>query len=120
LPKTVSRNTRPAGAYSAYVWQTTPVRTTAVKAVLVSNDVRGPDRDGVGRVAQQIAAGLDWLKRHGHPKWRQVDLDYQLKGWEPSDCVRRYVGRQRAAAASGLTAGTDPGARALKGASRKD
>jgi hypothetical protein len=103
---------------SVYDWQTTPVRTTAVKAVLVSNDVRGRDCDGVGRVAQQIATGLDWLKRHGHPKWRQVDLDYQLKGWEPSDCVRRYVGRQPAAAASGLTAGTDPGARALKGDSR--
>jgi len=95
------------------------VRTTAVKAVLVSNDVRGPDRDGVGRVAQQIAAGLDWLKRHGHPKWRQVDLDYQLKGWEPSDCVRRYVGRQPAAAASGLADGTHLGHPAVKGASRK-
>lgn len=83
---------------SAYDWQTTPVRTAAVKAVLVSNDVRGRDCDGVGLVAQQIATGLDWLKRHGHPKWRQVDLEYQLKGWAPSDCVRRYVGRQPAAA----------------------
>ena len=105
---------------SVYDWQTTPVRTIAVKAVLVSNDVRGRDCDGVGRVAQQIATGLGWLMRHGHPKWSQVDLDYQLKGWEPSDCVRRYVGRQPAAAASGSTAGTDPGARTLKGASRKD
>jgi TRAP transporter TAXI family solute receptor len=105
---------------SAYDWQTTPVRTAAVKAVLVSNDVRGRDCDGVGLVAQQIATGLDWLKRHGHPKWRQVDLEYQLKGWAPSDCVRRYVGRQPAAAASGLADGTDLGHPAVKGASRKD
>jgi TRAP transporter TAXI family solute receptor len=104
---------------SAYDWQTMPVRTTAVKAVLVSNDVRGRDCDGVGRVAQQIATGLDWLKRHGHPKWRQVDLNYQLKGWAPSDCVRRYVGRQPAAAASGLVDGTDLGHPAVKGASHK-
>jgi hypothetical protein len=105
---------------SAYDWQTTPVRTAAVKAVLVSYDVRGRDCDGVGRVAQQTATGLDWLRRHGHPKWRQVDLDYQLKGWERSDCVLRYLGRQPAAAASGFTAGTDPDARTLKGASRKN
>jgi TRAP transporter TAXI family solute receptor len=104
----------------AYDWQPTPIRTAAVKAVLVSYDVRGRDCDGVGRVAQQIATGLDWLMRHGHPKWRQVDLDYQLKGWEPSDCVRRLVGKGPARAASGFTAGTDPGAGTLKGASRKD
>jgi len=72
-----------------YAWQTTPVATVAVKAVLVSFEFEGRLCESVGRFAQQVAAGRDWLTKHGHPKWERVDLGYQLKGWSRSECVRK-------------------------------
>jgi TRAP transporter TAXI family solute receptor len=78
---------------NVYEWQTTPVRTVAVKAVLVSFDFRSRECDSVGRFAQQIATGMDWLIKNGHPKWKQVDLDYRVEGWKQYDCVRKYLGR---------------------------
>jgi uncharacterized protein len=35
----------------------------------------------------------DWLITNGHPKWKAVDLNYPLKGWEQYDCVRKYLGK---------------------------
>jgi hypothetical protein len=40
---------------------------------------------------------MDWLKANGHPKWRSVDLDFPLKGWEQYDCVTRRLERVVAA-----------------------
>jgi uncharacterized protein len=76
-----------------YGWQTTPVATVGVKAVLLSFDFRGRECDSVGRFAAQMAKGMDWLTRNGHPKWKSVDLDVPVKGWEQSECVRKYVAR---------------------------
>jgi hypothetical protein len=76
---------------NTYAWQPTPVRTVAVKAVLVSYDFRRTDCENVGRFAQVVASNLERLKRNGHPKWKVVDLDYPLKGWEQYDCVRKYI-----------------------------
>jgi hypothetical protein len=78
----------PAGVYA---WQPQPVDTVAVKAVLVSFDFRKADCDNVGRFAQVVANNMDWLTRNGHPKWKTVQLDAPLKGWEQYDCVRKYV-----------------------------
>jgi hypothetical protein len=47
----------------------------------------------VGRFAQTLFENRPWLVQNGHPKWRSVDLDYQLRGWEQYDCVRRYLGK---------------------------
>ena len=74
-----------------YAWQPAAVSTVAVKAVLVSYDFRRKDCDNVGRFAQTVAANLDWLRKNGHPKWKAVDLDYPLKGWEQYDCVRKVL-----------------------------
>jgi uncharacterized protein len=100
-----------------YPWQATPVSTVAVKAVLVSSDLRGQDCDLVGRFAQQVASGLPSLQKHGHPKWKGVDLDSPVKGWEQYDCVRKHVrtppeGDSPAAS----TAERNPIADAIKGA----
>ena len=76
---------------NTYAWQTTPLNTVAVKAVLVSFDFRGESCDHVGRFAKTLSDSLDWLIKNGHPKWKSVDLDYPLKGWEQYDCVRRYL-----------------------------
>ena len=76
-----------------YGWQTAPVSTVAVKAVLVTYDVNGRDCETIGRVAQHIASGLDWLVKNGHPQWKRVDLGRAVKGWEQYDCVRKYAGQ---------------------------
>ena len=76
-----------------YRWQTKAVDTVAVKSVLVSFDFRRNDCDNVGRFAKVVADNMPWLVRNGHPKWKSVDLDYRLRGWEQYDCVRKYLGK---------------------------
>jgi TRAP transporter TAXI family solute receptor len=78
----------PAGVYA---WQTEPVETVAVKAVLVSFDFRKNDCDNVGKFAQLVSANMDWLTKNGHAKWKSVNLEAPLKGWEQYDCVRKYA-----------------------------
>jgi len=94
LNKTVlefyERGEIPAGTYG---WQPTAVTTAAIKAVLVSFDFRRADCDNVGRFAQAVSRGMDWLVTNGHPKWKAVDLEYPLRGWEQYDCVRKYLGK---------------------------
>ena len=80
----------PGGTYD---WQTPPVSTVAVKAVLVAYDVDRRDCDSIGRLAQHVAAGMDWLVKNGHPQWKRVDLERPVTGWEQYDCVRKYVGQ---------------------------
>ena len=79
----------PAGTYS---WQPT-ISTAAVKAVLVSFDFRRKDCDNVGRFAQLVSRGPDSLQKNGHSKWKAVDFNYPLRGWEQYDCVRKYLGK---------------------------
>jgi TRAP transporter TAXI family solute receptor len=105
----------PAGVYD---WQRAPVNSVAVKAVLVSFDFRRRDCDNVGRFAQTLSRQMNWLQQNGHPKWKAVDLNYPLKGWEQYDCVRKYVGNGAgvAAAAPARPAASDnPVFNAIKG-----
>ena len=74
-----------------YKWQTMPVRTATVKAVLVAFASRGPECETIGRLARQIVTGMDWLTRRGHPRWGLVDLDAPLQGWQQYDCVRKHL-----------------------------
>ena len=82
------QTTIPAGTYP---WQRSEVSTVAVKAVLVSYDFRRLDCENVGRVAQILYENISWLRENGHPKWKSVDLDFPLKGWEQYDCVKKYL-----------------------------
>jgi uncharacterized protein len=67
---------------NTYRWAPKPLSTVAVKSVLVSFDFRRLDCDNVGRFAQLLASNMGWLVENGHPKWKSVQLDYPLKGWE--------------------------------------
>lgn len=96
-----------------YGWQTTAVPTVAVKSVLVSFDFRRRDCDTVGRFAKVVASRLSWLTANGHPKWKAVDLDYPLKGWEQYDCVRRAVGKKAPAPVTARS-GNNPVSDAIK------
>jgi TRAP transporter TAXI family solute receptor len=84
---------------NTYGWQPSPLPTVAVKSVLVSFDFRRLDCDNVGRFAQLLSSNMGWLRDNGHVKWKSVQLDYPLKGWDQYDCVRKYV-RSPAAPAS--------------------
>jgi uncharacterized protein len=101
----------PAGVYP---WQPTAVVTAAVKAVLVSFDFRRKDCDNVGRFSQILSTHLDGLQKGGHPKWKVVDLNYPLRGWEQYDCVRKFLGKA-AAPATTPRPGQNPVFDAIKG-----
>jgi TRAP transporter TAXI family solute receptor len=102
---------------NVYEWQRTPVNSVAVKAVLVSFDFRRKDCDTVGRFAQTMSRQMTWLLQNGHPKWKAVDLNYPLKGWEQYDCVRKYIGTGPAGApvAARPAANENPVFNAIKG-----
>ena len=97
-----------------YAWQPATVSTVAVKAVLISFDFRRRDCETIGRFAQLISTRLSWLSANGHPKWKAVDLDYPLKGWEQYDCVRKYVGAKGPQAAAQPRPSGNPVADAIK------
>jgi len=80
----------PANVYPA---QPTPVSTVAVKAVLISFDFRRRDCELVGQFAQTVSTNLASLVKNGHPKWKSVDLQAPLKGWEQYDCVSQRLGK---------------------------
>jgi hypothetical protein len=52
----------------------------------------------VGKFAQVLSENMDWLKENGHPKWKFVDLDFPLKGWEQYDCVKKFLVKKPKAA----------------------
>ena len=101
----------PAGVYS---WQSSPIVTAAVKAVLVSFDFRRKDCDNVGRFGQILSTHLDSLQKAGHAKWKVVDLNFPLRGWEQYDCVRKHLGKAAPAAAAPRP-GQNPVFDAIKG-----
>ena len=93
---------------NTYAGQTDAVPTVAVKATLISFDFRRRDCDLVGQFAQTVAANLPWLVKNGHPKWKSVDLNAPLKGWEQYDCVSKALGKKARSAPAGKPAGDNP------------
>ena len=78
----------PAGTYP---WQATDVETVSVKTVLVAYDFRNQYCNSIGKVAWLIRENLKWLRQHGHPKWKTVNGNESVKGWEPYECVLDYM-----------------------------
>lgn len=76
---------------STYPWQTDDVDTVSVKAVLVAYDFRNHHCNTIGNVARLMRENLDWLRFNGHPKWKTVDLNETVKGWEQYQCVVHYT-----------------------------
>ena len=97
-----------------YPWQPQVLSTVAVKAVMISFDFRRKDCDVIGQFAQSISTNLSWLVRNGHPKWKSVDLDAPLKGWEQYDCVAKYLRKPGQPAAAVKPSGGNPVMDAIK------
>ena len=89
------RVTIPGGTYA---WQPQAVESVTVKAVLVTFDYRRLDCDNVGKFAQVVSTNIETLVKGGHPKWKQVNLEFPLKGWEQYDCVKKYLNKPTARA----------------------
>ena len=89
------RVTIPGGTYA---WQPQAVESVTVKAVLVTFDYRRLDCDNVGKFAQLVSTNIETLVKGGHPKWKQVNLEFPLKGWEQYDCVKKYLNKPTARA----------------------
>jgi hypothetical protein len=90
IPKThVSDQYSPAQlTEEAYPWLDREVETVAVRAVLIAYDFKGKQCDNVAMVARLIKENLDELReRLGHEKWRDVDPDAEVAGWERYACV---------------------------------
>ena len=69
------------------------INTAAVKAVLVSFNFRRVNCEFVGQFAQILSENINWLRTNGHSKWKSVDLNYPLRGWDQYDCVKKYLAR---------------------------
>lgn len=80
---------------NTYRWQQNTVNTVAVKAVLVSFNFRRANCEFVGEFSKNIYENMDWLIQNGHSKWKSVDLDFPLKGWEQYDCVKNRLQKTR-------------------------
>lgn len=93
----------PAGTYP---WQPDEVDTVAVKAVLVSYDFRNQGCQAVGQFSQILYDNIDWLRANGHSKWKSVDPDFKLKGWEQYDCARKFLVKRGAASPTLITPAT--------------
>jgi len=76
---------------NTYPWQDSAVKTVAVKAVLITYDYKREHCRNVGRLAKIMYDNMPWLRRNGHEKWNDVDLDYRLKNWEQYRCVREAL-----------------------------
>jgi len=73
---------------SAYSFLGEDLQTVAVKAVLITYAYKRANCGRVGNVANIINDEIDWLRENGHPKWNEVDLDFELNGWEQYECVK--------------------------------
>ncbi|MCQ0969130.1 TAXI family TRAP transporter solute-binding subunit (plasmid) [Paracoccus sp. TK19116] len=95
LRSVYSWSTIPEGTYA---FQTGPLDTVAVKAVLMTYDYQ-PRRNAyhrsscaaVSEMSHQILTRLDQLKESGHPKWKSVDLADVPPGWDIGQCVNAGI-----------------------------
>lgn len=75
-----------------YDWVKTTIPTLAVKIVLASAHFNG---EGSPKPCQKLTAfgrvirdNLPNLKRSGHPKWQEVDLQQSLPSWTRDTCLQ--------------------------------
>ncbi len=82
-------------AADTYAFQSEPVNTVAVKAVLMTYDYKASKNSyhrnsckAVSDFSSIILTNLERLKKEGHPKWRDVDLAELPPGWQVGSCVK--------------------------------
>ncbi|WP_089727235.1 TAXI family TRAP transporter solute-binding subunit [Candidatus Thiosymbion oneisti] len=84
-----------------YPWMKEKVPTAAVRAILVSFDFSAHHDDyyrgrceQLGMLGRAIRDNIGALRKGGHKKWQQVDLDREVPGWRQDTCSRGSVGNK--------------------------
>lgn len=78
-----------------YPWMAEDVMTASVRAVLMTYEF-DPNRnayfkascDAVTEISYLIKENMELLRRSGHPKWNEVDIEAVPSGWEQAACVK--------------------------------
>jgi TRAP transporter TAXI family solute receptor len=78
----------PAGVYA---WQSAPIETIAVKAVLMTAGFNNTYCQAIDQLMLLIRNNIHYLKREGHPKWKEVTLDYALNNWDRYGCLAAHT-----------------------------
>lgn len=89
---------------SDYAWFDGHIPTVAVKAVLIGYDFsKGKTAyykmrcNQLGILGQAIRDNIDALKKNGHPKWAEVDLDQEIGVWTRDTCSQTLQTRNEPA-----------------------
>jgi hypothetical protein len=74
-----------------YNFVTDDVPTIAVPAILISSDISNSENksycEQIRKLAKTIRDSLPALKTSGHAKWKEVDLDANISGWQKDRCA---------------------------------
>lgn len=83
-----------------YPWIAETVPTIAVKAVLMSFDYSSKKTpyyrqrcQELAKIGQAVRDNIDTLRKTGHPKWKEVDLEAKIGTWELDSCSRETAGK---------------------------
>jgi TRAP transporter TAXI family solute receptor len=81
-------------SYFDYSWVKEKIPTISVKALLVSFDFSGSKSpyykkrcEQLRHLSTMIKNNFELLKREGHEKWNEVNLDTELGKWKPDACA---------------------------------
>jgi TRAP transporter TAXI family solute receptor len=70
-----------------YPWQEGSVNTIAVKAVLMTTGFNNTYCEAIAQIMHVVRDNIQSFKDNGHPKWKEVELDYALENWDRYGCV---------------------------------
>ena len=82
------KSTIPAGTYD---WQKSSVNTVAVKAVLMTAGFYDDYCPSINKLLSIVRANMPWLHENGHPKWKEVQLDFVLSNWGRYGCSAQSI-----------------------------
>lgn len=88
-----------------YPWSRSPVNTAAIRAVLITYDYVGDNCNNVGKIAATIRNNHSWLVANGHPKWKEVNFNNALNGWDTYRCVTEALREAPVASSPALREG---------------
>lgn len=78
-----------------YPWMKAEVSTIAVQALLIGYNFSSRKNpffqvrcSQLARLSRAIRGNINALKRTGHPKWREVDLDSEVGRWKQDICTQ--------------------------------
>ncbi len=93
---------------SDYSFVSGTVPTISVASMLVSHDFSkaeskfGKNRcENIGKLANSIRNGMPELAKSGHPKWKEVNLNVEVKNWELDSCASKAISSAKKSSDSG-------------------